>query len=367
MKQFELRLKEIEDEYKENTWWKTDSLHHPIEFDNLNSTVERDVLFKKKKKIVINDPIHTINDLLKCIDTYPLDGEVEYSVDMEKLHAIREPLIQLNDMIGLSTLKKDVIDQILYYVQDLHKISKDGQMNDYLHTVICGSPGTGKTKVAKLLGDLFCRLSVLSRGTFFKATRDDFVAGYLGQTALKTKDLIQSTLGGVLFIDEAYALGHSNKNDSFSKEAIDVLNESLSHYRNNWMVIMAGYERDLEECLFSYNAGLKSRFTWRYTLDDYNGNELMNIFKKMANDQGWDICNLSEKWFHDKQKQYFSSNGRDMETLFTKCKIAYGRIQFGTPIEKVPIITQPILEKGFEMFCKHTTIPESSKVYSMYM
>ena len=127
-------------------------------------------------------------------------------------------------MIGMKELKTNIVDQIIYYLQQFH--TKGG--NDFMHTVIYGPPGTGKTEIAKIIGRIFSKLGILKKGTFRKVTRSDLIAGYLGQTALKTRDAIQSALGGVLFIDEAYALGNDEQRDSFAKECIDTLCEALS-------------------------------------------------------------------------------------------------------------------------------------------
>ena len=116
---------------------------------------------------------------------------------------------------------------------------------------IFGPPGTGKTEIAKIIGKIFCNMGVLSRNIFKKATRSDLIAGYLGQTAMKTRDIMQDCIGGVLFIDEAYALGNPEKRDSFAKECIDTLCEGLSDNKENLMVIIAGYEEDLKKCFFS--------------------------------------------------------------------------------------------------------------------
>ena len=122
----------------------------------------------------------------------------------------------------MKSLKNSIVDQILYFVQNLHrdKLNKNG---DFMHTVIYGPPGTGKTEVAKIMGKIFSKMGVLSRNVFKKATRADLIAGYLGQTALKTKDLVKECLGGVLFIDEAYALGNNEKRDSFAKSLKDAV------------------------------------------------------------------------------------------------------------------------------------------------
>lgn len=349
----DIRIQQLEQEYDRYTWWKTDILHRPLSF---HKEIEG-------KLVEINETIHSIEDLISIIDRYPL-GEKRYSIRMDQLHAIRPSLEALNKMIGLTELKQNVVNQILYYIQDLHTITgENGVNNDYLHTVLYGNPGTGKTEVAKILADIFKRLSVLSKGTFKKATRDDFVAGYLGQTALKTKQLINETIGGVLFIDEAYSLGNKEQRDSFSKEAIDTLNEALSNHRGDWMVIIAGYEREIDECFFSYNPGLKSRFTWRYELKDYTAQELIDIFRKIVIQQGWKCGELDKEWFREKREKSFTGNGRDMEVLVMKSKIAYSRIEFGR-VQETPQIEMKHIKKAFEMIqSKEKELP----IHSMYL
>ena len=193
-------------------------------------------------------------------------------------------------------------------------------------------------------------MGILKKGTFKKATRSDLVAGYLGQTSLKTRDLIKECLGGVLFIDEAYALGNSEKRDSFAKEAIDTLCEGLSDHKKDLMVIIAGYEEELKNCFFNYNPGLESRFTWRFKTDDYKAGELNKIFKKKVIDAGWSLKDeIPDSWFEPKMDT-FKFYGRDMETLLSKTKIAHGRRVFCKPkSEKTKIILKD-MEKGYKMF-----------------
>ena len=116
--------------------------------------------------------------------------------------------------------------------------------------------------------------------TSVSAASTDLIAGYLGQTAIKTKEVIQNSLGGVLFIDEAYSLGNNEKRDSFAKECLDTLCESLTEHKDDLMVIIAGYEEQLDECFFAFNQGLNSRFTWRFHTDKYSPNELKEILIK---------------------------------------------------------------------------------------
>jgi SpoVK/Ycf46/Vps4 family AAA+-type ATPase len=230
---------------------------------------------------------------------------------------------------------------------------------DYMHTVLYGPPGTGKTEVAKILGNIFCNLGILTSNTFKKVTRSDLVAGYLGQTAIKTREVIESAIGGVLFIDEAYALGNTEKRDSFSKECIDTLCEALSDHKHELMVIIAGYEKELNDCFFSYNEGLSSRFTWRYKIENYDSSELRKIFEKIVKDNGWtfkfDRDAVKDEWFKSRQ-QYFKYFGRDIEVFFTKTKIAHARRVFYLPVKDRRSLIMDDLDAGFELFTANDEI-----------
>ena len=218
-------------------------------------------------------------------------------------------------------------------------------------------------------------MGILTKGTFKKVTRSDLIAGYLGQTALKTKDVITDALGGVLFIDEAYSLGNEEKRDSFAKECIDTLCEALSDHKDKLMVIVAGYETELNDCFFNYNQGLNSRFTWRFKTDDYSGTDLYNIFIKKVLDNKWLIAensNINVKWF-EKNKSRFKFYGRDIETLFAKTKIAHSRRVFCLDESVKKHITLEDLDKGYEIFLKNEDSAKKEKerfktiISSMYV
>ena len=318
-----------------------------------------------KKKVTIEVEIQDLNGLIKLIEDYPPDETKEYNINMEGLHKIHTSLIDLNNMVGMKELKENVVDQILYYIQDLNK------SGDFMHTVIYGPPGTGKTEIAKIIGQIFSKLGILKKGVFKKVTRSDLVAGYLGQTAIKTRDVINECLGGVLFIDEAYALGNNEKKDSFSKECIDTLCEALSNHKEDLMVIIAGYETELKECFFNYNQGLDSRFTWRFKTDEYKGEELHNIFLKKIKEIKWEVadCDASEKkitkvWF-EKNLDYFKFFGRDIETLLAKTKIVHARRVFCKPQTEKMKITMKDLEKGFELYLKNDEVKKRKEHESL--
>jgi ATP-dependent 26S proteasome regulatory subunit len=318
---------------------------------------------QSKKKINIVTEINNINDLLIIIDQYPIDKNTEYNINMDALHKIKKPLTELNNMIGMKNLKENIVDQIIFYIQNLHTLNSDIKGNDFMHTVIFGPPGTGKTEIAKIIGSIFSKMGVLSKGTFRKVTRADLIAGYLGQTALKTRDVVKECLGGVLFIDEAYALGNEEKRDSFSKECIDTLCEALSDHKDNLMVIIAGYESDLNNCFFNYNQGLNSRFTWRFKTDEYTAEDLYNIFLKKIKEGGWFLAKDSEidvKWF-EKNKKHFKFYGRDIETLFAKTKIAHSRRVFCLDSSVKKYITIKDLNKGLDIYLKNEDSKDKEK------
>jgi len=309
-----------------------------------------------RETINIEAEVNNINDILKLIDTYQNDPAIKYNINMKALHDIKEPLEELNNMIGMASLKNNIVDQILYFVQELHKGNLSS--GDFMHTVIYGPPGTGKTEIAKIMGKIYSKIGILNKGTFKKVTRSDLIAGYLGQTAIKTKDVIKEALGGVLFIDEAYSLGNPEKKDSFAKECIDTLCEALSDNKENLMVIVAGYEKELKESFFSFNQGLDSRFTWRFKTDDYTAEDLYNIFLKKVKDIGWELdpdAKISVDWFR-KNNDYFKFYGRDIETVLAKTKIAHSKRVFCRPDSEKKKITIKDLDKGFEVYLKNDDV-----------
>jgi len=304
---------------------------------------------KPKSKVMIDLSINDLSGFIEIINKYTYDENNEYNIDLKSITSIKDELIQLNNMIGMSTLKNSILDQLLYFIQELHITNND---SDFKHTVIYGPPGTGKTEIAKIIGMMYSKLGILKNNVFKKATRNDLIAGYLGQTAIKTKNLITSCLGGVLFIDEAYALANHYETDTYSKECIDTLCEALSDHKDDLMVIIAGYENDLNETFFKANQGMESRFIWRFKIDDYSSKELMNIFLKKVRETDWTfykIEDINEKWF-DAKKKTFQHFGRDMELLFSYTKIAHSRRIYGKEVELRKKISIDDMNKGYEMF-----------------
>jgi SpoVK/Ycf46/Vps4 family AAA+-type ATPase len=304
---------------------------------------------KKTQFVNIDLSIKTLSDIIKVIDTYEYKEDTEYNIDLKSLLNIKDDLLEMNAMIGMEGMKTSIVDQLLYFLQDLH-VGKN--ISEFKHTVIYGSPGTGKTEIAKIIGKMYSKLGVLKKNVFKKVTRNDLIAGYLGQTAIKTKKVIDECLGGVLFIDEAYSLANTYDQDSYSKECLDILCESLSDHKEDLMVIIAGYEEELENTFFRANKGLESRFIWRFKMDEYTPTEMMKIFKKKVLENEWQFENaddVQEKWFREK-KDNFKNFGRDMEMLFTYTKICHSRRIYGKDKEFRKKISINDLNEGYKKF-----------------
>ena len=213
----------------------------------------------------------------------------------------------------------------------------------------------GKTHVAKILGKVYTKMGFLSKGDFKEAKITDLKAGYIGQTEIKTQKLLDESKGCVLFFDEAYSLGGDSKFDSYSQSIIDVINPYLDKYKDDFILIVAVYKKDLNERFFKGNQGLKSRFGMWLEIQEYKPNELNMIFKKKIGEYGWKYIDddIKDKFFEE-NKDYFKFFGRDVENLFSKCKIAHAkRVLFSTQEEK-KIINIDDLKNGLEMYLKET-------------
>lgn len=296
----------------------------------------------------INVEINTLDDLIslanKIEEDYTLDKT--YSLDLESLLAMKPTLEKLNNMIGLLDIKKRIVHQILFYLQGL-----DDTNRDMLHTVIEGDPGVGKTEIAKILGEIYGSLGILSKGSFKSVKRADLIGSYLGQTASKTLKVLEEAKGGVLFIDEAYSLGNEEGKDIYSKECIDTITAFLSENREDFVCIIAGYKEALSQCFFKYNAGLERRFPWTYTIKSYTEEELKLIFEKMVNESGWK-SEVRLKFFKEHIKK-FKHFGGDMENLFHKSKLAHSFRSLALKPEDKKIITMKDINYGMKLFSQN--------------
>jgi hypothetical protein len=329
---------------------------------------------------VTHPGIHNItelNDLIILGDMYHCIKRIRYNnmgfddntknnggINLLNLYNIKSPLEKLRDLIGLTDIKKSLLKQILYSLKyniwkydTEHKLIQNITHNTVIpscsscissstlstlsistssstlsyddrtktfHTVIMGPPGTGKTEVANILADIYFNMGFLKTNTVKSVKRSDLIGEYLGSTAIKTQKVIDSALGGVLLIDEAYSLGNHEKKDYFSKECLDTLNQNLLLHKGNLICIIAGYQEDLDKCFFAYNPGLKRRFGFWHVIKEYSAKELFLIFESQVKRNGWQYKskhNTEIEEFITRHVKVFQYFGGDIELLLEHAQI----------------------------------------------
>jgi len=252
------------------------------------------------------------------------NSDAKNSEPEETEETLEELLRNLNDLTGLSSVKEDLSS--LINLLKVHKIRAERNMPQTsvsLHMVFSGNPGTGKTTVARMLGKIYKAVGVLQKGHLVEVDRSGLVSGYVGQTAMKTQKVIESALGGVLFIDEAYALTANTGGNDFGTEAVNTLLKAMEDNRDNLIVIVAGYT-DLMQNFLDSNPGLRSRFNKQIIFNDYSPEELMSIFTGMCSKSFFKLTEQASvcafAFFENRVKQNLSTfaNGRDVRNYFEK-------------------------------------------------
>jgi len=267
---------------------------------------------KQAQRLQYGDISSMSNEQLMTIEDEDIPYEAPQSVDY------KECLKKLDGMVGLAAVKKEITNLAAFLNLQIRR----GESNTFQgkHYVFTGNPGTGKTTVARIMADVFKTLGIIARGQLVEADRSKLVAGYSGQTAIKTNQLIDTAMGGVLFIDEAYTL-KSNDSDSFGSEAIDTLLKRLEDDRGKFICIVAGYTDQMHDFIDS-NPGLKSRFTQTIHFDDYTPDELTQIFLNLAKAKNFVVDQETEGAIHRQFEQLYLrrdknfGNAREARRIF---------------------------------------------------
>ena len=270
------------------------------------------IVAKQAERLQTVDISTLSNEQLMTITVDDIPYEAPKAVDYT------ECLAKLDGMVGLASVKKEISNLAAFLNLQIRR----GESNTFQgkHYVFTGNPGTGKTTVARIMADVFRSLGILSRGQLVEADRSKLVAGYSGQTAIKTNQLIDSAMGGVLFIDEAYTL-KSNDQDSFGSEAIDTLLKRLEDDRGKFICIVAGYTDNMHDFIDT-NPGLKSRFTQTIHFEDYTPDELTQIFINLASGKKFTVDEETRGAIHRQFEQLYLrrdknfGNAREARRIF---------------------------------------------------
>lgn len=298
------------------------------DFDTILDIMEGFVQEFATEDGAVNNTVKHAGDVyIKMLDEYTENSEVSNRAE-ESEKSLEDLLDELNNLIGLSTVKQDINSQI--HLQAVKKLREEHNLKvpaTSNHLVFYGNPGTGKTTVARLLAKIYKQIGVLSKGQLIEVDRAGLIGGYVGQTALKVQGVVESALGGVLFIDEAYSLTYSESQNDYGQEAIEALLKAMEDNRNDLVVIVAGYP-DLMRKFIDSNPGLRSRFNKYIYFPDYDEKELDKIFNKMCRESDYVLSEQADIKIKQilkqksEQKDANFANAREARNLYETLIVA---------------------------------------------
>ncbi len=276
------------------------------------------------------------------IEPAPVNWEMEHQT-LTKCYQ------SLGHLVGLSEIKS-FIEEIYAWLEVGKKRRNAGLMTEQqvLHMVFTGNPGTGKTTVARIIGELFREMGVLNRGHVIEVERADLVGEYIGHTAQKTREHVKRALGGILFIDEAYALSRGGEKD-FGKEAIDTLVKSMEDYKNEFVLILAGYSTEMETFIRS-NSGLPSRFPIQLQFPDFTISELLDIADLMTKEREYVLSTTAK----DKIRQSLQKEVERKNHTFGNARFIRNLVEQAIRLHAVRLLKKKEVDRNSLM----TILPE---------
>ena len=289
-----------------------------------------------------------LNELVDLSKMCHTNGQTAIYRDCVPLGKMYSSLQKLQSLVGLTLIKQQVFEFILTRLQDDPKVSC---LN---HMILAGPPGCGKTTLCHILGDILCHLGICDTPNVVFGTQGNMIAGFLGQTATKTEEIIRSAFGGVLVIDEASSLadGRSAENgDSFSKSCLDTLNRMLSEHGDKFVCILSGYKKEIYRDILAINPGLRRRFSIHFEVEPYSAADLRHIFQHKILTCPQVTAPVGTvpdvEWFKER-KRYFPHYGGDCELLLAKSLTMSALRTFGGTKAEKHTITRSDIDKGFE-------------------